>query len=132
MLIFSYEAVKYQKVSVYIMKGLSFDYPKNTTAFTSDSQSSIFFFFFLTPKIGLERDPSNPVTALDSSKQCQKIISPGFLSRILDSSASKAFQVQFLRPLAKHFSQKLKSANIGQPPFLHRGSQFLVQGPNSK
>ena len=37
MLIFSYEAVKYQKVFVYIMKGLSFEYPKNTTAFTSDS-----------------------------------------------------------------------------------------------
>ena len=25
--------------------------------------------FFLTPKIGLERDPSNPVTALDSAKK---------------------------------------------------------------
>ena len=37
MLIFSYEAIKYQKVYVYIMKGLSFDFPKNTIAFTSDS-----------------------------------------------------------------------------------------------
>ena len=37
MLIFSYEAVKYQKVPVHIMKGLSFDFPRNTTAFTSDS-----------------------------------------------------------------------------------------------
>ena len=36
MLIFSYEAIKYQKVYVYIMKGLSFDFPK-TIAFTSDS-----------------------------------------------------------------------------------------------
>ena len=36
MLIFSYEAVKYQKASLYIMKGLSFDFPKNTTAFISD------------------------------------------------------------------------------------------------
>ena len=37
MLIFSYEAVEYQNVSVYIMKDLSFDVPKNTTAFTSES-----------------------------------------------------------------------------------------------
>ena len=37
MLIFSYEAIKYQKVYVYIMKDLSFDFPKNTIAFTSDS-----------------------------------------------------------------------------------------------
>ena len=37
MLNFSYEAVKYQKVSVYIMKGLSFDFPKNKTTFTSHS-----------------------------------------------------------------------------------------------
>ena len=37
MLIFSYEAIKYQKVYVYIMKGLSFEFPKNTIAFTSDS-----------------------------------------------------------------------------------------------
>ena len=37
MLIFSYEAVKYQKVSLYIMKGLSFAFPENTAAFTYDS-----------------------------------------------------------------------------------------------
>ena len=37
MFIFSYEAVKYQKMSVYVMKGLPFDFPKNTIAFTPDS-----------------------------------------------------------------------------------------------
>ena len=47
------------------MKGLSSDFPKNTTAFTSDSWSYI----FLTLKISPEGGPSNPVTALDSSKK---------------------------------------------------------------
>ena len=56
MLIFSYEAVKYQKVSLYIMKGLPFAFPENTAAFTYDSQSCI---FFLTPKISPERSPFN-------------------------------------------------------------------------
>ena len=63
MLIFSYEAIKYQKVYVYIMKGLSFDFPKNTIAFTSS------YIFFLTLKISPDRGPSNPVTALDLSKK---------------------------------------------------------------
>ena len=36
-LIFSYEAAKHQKVPLYIMKGLSFEFPKNATAFTYDS-----------------------------------------------------------------------------------------------
>ena len=43
MLIFSHETVKYQKVSLYITKGLSFAFPENTTAFTYDSYSYIFF-----------------------------------------------------------------------------------------
>ena len=37
MLIFSHEAVKYQNVSLYIMKGPCFAFPKNTIAFTYDS-----------------------------------------------------------------------------------------------
>ena len=43
-LIFSYEAVKYQKVSVCIMKGLSFDFPKNNSFYLWLLE---FYFFWL-------------------------------------------------------------------------------------
>ena len=46
-IIFSYEAVKYQKVSVYIMKGLFFDFPRNTTALP------------VTPRVAFFFDPEN-------------------------------------------------------------------------
>ena len=58
MLIFSHEAVKYQKVSLYIMYGLSFAFP---TAFTLLPVSPRVAFFLV-----LKGVPSNPVTALDS------------------------------------------------------------------
>lgn len=50
MLIFLYEAIKYQELSLYIIKGLSFDFPKNKQPLP---QSCI----FLIPKICSERGP---------------------------------------------------------------------------
>ena len=53
LLIFSYEALKYQQVSVYIMKGQSFDFPKTQQLLLVTPSIA----FFLTPKISHERDP---------------------------------------------------------------------------
>ena len=78
--LFSYEATNDQKVSLYFMKSLSFDFPENITAFRVG---------FFTIKIHLKGVLTAPVTATDWSKKCYKIISLAFL---LDSSASKAFQ----------------------------------------
>ena len=77
--LFSYETTNNQKVSLYFMKSLSFDFPENIT----------FRVGFFTIKIHLKGVLTAPVTVTDWSKKCCKIISLAFL---LDSSASKAFQ----------------------------------------
>ena len=65
MLIFSYEAVKYQKVCI-LWKVHLITFQKTQQLLTLTPR----VVFFLTSKISLKRGPSNPATALHSSKKC--------------------------------------------------------------
>ena len=71
------------------------------------------FYFFWLQKLVLKETLQILSRHLIYQKSTRRSSPLNFYLEVLNSSASKASQVQLLQLLAKNLSQKLKSANIG-------------------